>query len=193
MSTLNILVLIERLLTLNITLDPGLTDQEIQRIEQQYDILFPPDLRELLQQALPYGEAFPDWRNFSSPNIKRIRERLNQPLEGVLFDVEHSHFWPKRWGNKPPERAQARAAAEKHLRHVPKLIPVRGHRYLPATPHEAGNPVFSVHQTDVIPYGENLADYFELEFRHKRYEELDFAKIKPIDFWGDLGELSAHE
>ncbi|MEJ8302771.1 SMI1/KNR4 family protein [Saccharibacillus sacchari] len=187
MNTLNIPVLIERLRILNITLDPGLTQEEIQRAEQEYSISFPPDLRELLQQALPYGESFPDWRNLSSRNIKRIRERLNQPLEGVLFDIEHSGFWPDRWGTKPPERAQARAAAEQHLQLVPKLIPIRGHRYLPATPHQAGNPVFSVHQTDVIPYGENLADYFEIEFRHKRYEEMNVAKIKPIDFWGELG------
>jgi len=184
---LNIPSLIERLRILGIRLDRGLTTEELLRAEQTYAIRFPPDLRELLQQALPYGESFPDWRNFSARNVKSIRESLNWPLDGLLFDVENNRFWPERWGPRPRQLEQAKAAAEKHFEHVPKLIPVRGHRYLPATPYEAGNPVFSVHQTDVIPYGENLADYFEIEYRHKLYEEMNFERIKPIDFWGELG------
>ena len=187
MKLLNISSLIERLRSFDIRLDRGLTTEELLRVEQTYAIRFPPDLRELLQQALPYGESFPDWRNFSAGNVKSIRESLNWPLEGLLFDVENNRFWPERWGPRPQQLAEAKAAAAKHFEHVPKLIPVRGHRYLPTTPYEAGNPFFSVYQTDVIPYGENLADYFEIEYRHKLYEEMNFERIKPIDFWGELG------
>jgi hypothetical protein len=40
-----------------------------------------------------------------------------------------------------------------------KLIPIFVHRMMPDDPHLAGNPVFSVHQTDIIHYGFALADY----------------------------------
>jgi hypothetical protein len=38
-------------------------------------------------------------------------------------------------------------------------------RYIPAEPNESRNPVFSVHQTDIIHYGNDLADYFQREFQ----------------------------
>jgi hypothetical protein len=56
--------------------------------------------------------------------------------------------------------AVARAAVEA----APRLIPVFAHRYLPAEPEDAGNPVFSVHQTDIIHYGADLRSYLANEF-----------------------------
>ncbi|WP_025721637.1 hypothetical protein [Paenibacillus sp. 1-18] len=41
----------------------------------------------------------------------------------------------------------------------------------PSSQPEAGNPVFSVYQTDIIVYGEGLQDYFKLEFGEKSYEQ----------------------
>lgn len=35
---------------------------------------------------------------------------------------------------------------------------------IPDEPNEPGNPVYSVHQTDIIYYGSDLTDYFECEF-----------------------------
>jgi hypothetical protein len=65
------------------------------------------------------------------------------------------------------------------------LVPLISHRYIPSEPNEAGNPVFSVYQSDVIYYGADLADYFE--------HELDgwapvTTPIKHIRFWSDLVE-----
>jgi hypothetical protein len=47
---------------------------------------------------------------------------------------------------------------------VPRLIPVYIHRFIPSEPPEAGNPVFSVHQSDIIIYGNDLAAYLSAEF-----------------------------
>jgi hypothetical protein len=44
------------------------------------------------------------------------------------------------------------------------LVAVYGHRYIPAEPGLAGNPVFSIHQSDVIVYGSSLASYLAAEF-----------------------------
>ena len=117
---------------------------------------------------------------------------LGWPLDGLLFDVENNGLWWSEWGNRPAN-LQARAEVlAKVVSEAPKLIPLVSHRYLPAEPHEAGNPVFSVYQSDVIYYGGDLANYFEREFVNPR---VPFSKriplsnpIKRIRFWSDLVE-----
>lgn len=70
------------------------------------------------------------------------------------------------------------------IKNVPKLIPIFSHRYIPSQPHEACNPIFSVYQTDIVYYGENLTSYLKLEFKIEGYREVDSrAAIKEIRFW----------
>ena len=76
----------------------GLTDADVSRVEDQYGFRFPPDLREFVQAALPQGDKFPDWR---SGDDAVLRDWLNLPREGVLFDVEHNSFWLPEWGQRP--------------------------------------------------------------------------------------------
>lgn len=71
------------------------------------------------------------------------------------------------------------------MRQAPKLAPLVSHRYIPTEPNEAGNPVFSIYQSDVVYYGADLADYFE----HAFGSSADVTKpIKRIRFWSDLVE-----
>ena len=65
---------------------------------------------------------------------------------------------------------------------APKLIPIHSHRYIPEEPHESGNPVFSVHQMDVIYYGFDLDDYLRHEFNLAGRKEWP-AQVRPIRFW----------
>ncbi|WP_242913456.1 hypothetical protein [Brevundimonas pishanensis] len=58
------------------------------------------------------------------------------------------------------------------------------HRYLPATPNVAGNPIFSVYGSDTIHYGANLADYFDRE--ENRRDEQPWTELREIDFWSEL-------
>ena len=61
----------------------------------------------------------------------------------------------------------------------------------------AGNPVFSVHQTDIIYYGCDLWDYFLNEFgpeavrwqrfKGKSEEEIN-AAYRPVRFWSKMVE-----
>jgi hypothetical protein len=62
------------------------------------------------------------------------------------------------------EAAEALRTARAELAAVPPLVPVYGHRYLPGTAGEWGHPVLSVRQTDIIVYGNDLADYLRHEF-----------------------------
>ena len=169
-------------------LGPGLSETELGRAEEIYGFRFPPDLRELLSAALPSneeGSGFPDWR--AVPN-DYIQMRMDWGLEGVLFDIEMNGFWLGDWGERPTELEAALQIARREFARVPKLIPICGHRFLPSEPCESGNPVFSVHQTDVIYYGSDLLEYFRNEFFDK-YELKGFGTtIRRIPFWSFLAE-----
>jgi hypothetical protein len=122
-----------------------------------------------------------------------VEDALRQPIEGICFDVEQSGFWLERWGTRPAESREAVFQARKELQNVPKLIPVYSHRYVPGEPSSLGNPVFSVHQSDVIYYGNDLIGYFVREFNLGRSGDTNgLAEAKTprrIPFWSDLVEL----
>ena len=164
----------------------GLTDAEIVAPEDQFGFRFPPDLREFLQTALPQGPQFPDWRSGAEA---ALRERFDRPREGVLFDVEENGFWLDEWGSRPSSVAAALRLAGELVDAAPKLIPIFSHRMMPSEPHLPGNPVFSVHQTDIIHYGYDLADYLRHEFKLPGREPWP-EQVRPIRFW-DLARFQS--
>ena len=85
------------------------------------------------------------------------------------------------------------AVATAHLEQAPKLIPLCGHRYIPAEPCEAGNPVFSIYQTDIICYGADLWQYLSNEYmQFLRGPDAHFyvSSSKEIPFWSWLVDLN---
>jgi hypothetical protein len=156
----------------------GLTDDQIDDVERQWSVRFPPDYRLFLRRlhsvdrpqvgAQFVGDKLrpaerPSFYNWLT-DVETLREYLDWPLEGLLFDVENADLWQPAWGARPDTR-QGRAALVRALAaSAPRLIPIFSHRYLLAEPCRAGNPVFSVYQTDVIVYGADLRRYFLTEF-----------------------------
>ena len=61
---------------------------------------------------------------------------------------------------------------------------------MPSSPSEEGNPILSVHQSDIICYGLNLEDYFKNEYSYyfgrKGYELHEDPKH--IAFWSSFLE-----
>lgn len=167
-----------------IEFDPGLTNAEVRETESRFGFRFPPDLREFLQTALPRGPRFPDWR---SGNEEEIREWLDEPRRGILFDIEHNGFWLPEWGPVPGSLAEAFRIASELVAAAPRLIPICGHRMMPDEPHLPGNPVFSVHQTDIIVYGPDLETYLRLDF-HLESRGMESQSPVPIRFW-DIGRF----
>ncbi|WP_437595680.1 hypothetical protein WMF28_24195 [Sorangium sp. So ce590] len=166
-----------------VTIAPGLTEAEITRAESAIGAGFPPDLRSFLSKGLPIGARFPDWRE---PDSTEIRRQLDWPFEGMAFDIEHNVFWWDAWGVRPSELPAALQIARAMVAEAPRLIPVAGHRYIPAEPALAGNPVFSVYQTDIIYYGNDLATYLRREFlRHPRDAAVR-GEVRRIRFWSEL-------
>lgn len=174
--------IIEQLKNQGVGFAPGLSHAEVARIEGRFGFRFPPDLCSLLRTALPtreHGEHFPDWRLGSE---EQLREWLDTPRSGIFFDIENNNFWLPEWGPRPKTIEEALQVAGRLLAAAPKLIPVCMHRMIPDDPHLEGNPVFSVHQTDIIYYGHDLEDYLLHEFQlpgRKPWPE----KLRPIRFW----------
>jgi hypothetical protein len=158
---------------------PGLTDDELAAAEAYVGVAFPPDLRALLAEGMPADRGFPNWRVLDDV----IDDYMTAPLEGIHFDIEHNAFWWSTWGERPARLEDALAVATEQFARVPKLLPIYGHRYLAAEPYEAGNPVFSVHQTDVIVYGDDLRSYFEAELS-RTYVGPKTPRFIP--FWSEL-------
>ncbi|MED5017399.1 SMI1/KNR4 family protein [Paenibacillus chibensis] len=185
---MNINNIVEILKRHHILLDSGLSEDEIIKIENTFNLKLPPDLRELLQIVLPISNGFVNWRDCTGTekSVNSIFERLNWPLEGILFDIEHNSFWYDGWGVKPIDINEAKDLCKIRYLEVPTLIPIYSHRYISAYPLEYGNPIFSVHQTDIIYYGENLEEYFKVEFNDKSHSEMKYEKIKQIKFWADI-------
>ena len=165
-----------------ITFACGLNDSDISAAEDCWSFKFPPDLRQLLQHALPISDGFPDWR---SPDSDGLRRTIEWPLDGMCFDIEHDDFWMDDWDARPDTLVAAKAIAKRAVQNAPFLIPVYSHRYLPADPCAAGNPVFSVYQTDIIFYGFDLAAYLDAEFNVPNPFPVPTAP-RAIEFWREI-------
>jgi hypothetical protein len=168
-----------------VTLASGLTAAELDRVEQVHRFRFPPDLRSFLSCAMPQGKGFLDWR---APESDELLERLAWPFDGIAFDIEHNKFWWREWGSRPPVLSDAIAKAKDAVALAPRLVPIYSHRYLPSEPAVAGNPVFSVYQTDIIYYGTDLRRYFACEFGGLDHAEATRGDLRHIRFWSDLVE-----
>lgn len=160
--------------------EDGLSDAEITATETRFGFRFPPDLRAFLQTALPKGPRFPDWR---SGDEQLLRDWLDAPRQGVLFDIEMAGSWLQAWGPRPPSTDDALRIGGSFLVAAPQLIPIYGHRMIPSEPNLPGNPVLSVHQTDIIYYGFDLDDYLRHEF-HLPGRKKWPVQIRAIPFWG---------
>ncbi|HCB05259.1 MAG TPA: hypothetical protein DEQ43_13630 [Nocardioides bacterium] len=164
--------------------EPGLHDSEFERIESSLGFLFGDEHRALLAEVLPVGENWPHWRRLS---VAEAQKWLGQPTAGIVFDVRENDFWPAAWGQRPSDRSVAEDVARHQLARAPQLVPIWGHRFVPAAPAPVPSPVFSVWGTDVIYYGDNLLDYVAYEFRTGPRQPTRGGPRR-VPFWSDLAE-----
>lgn len=163
----------------------GLSHRELNWIEEEYSFRFPPDLRAFLGYALPVSPGWVDWRAADRADLRR---RLDWPFEGICFDIEHADFWLTSWGERPGTLRERLEIARQWVSAAPTLIPIVGHRYLPARPDLPGNPVLSVHQTDIICYGADLEEFFANELP-EAFGPAGFGlsrEPRRIDLWSEL-------
>ncbi|MEZ5758917.1 MAG: hypothetical protein R3D86_11920 [Emcibacteraceae bacterium] len=178
-------IIVDGLEEKGIEFEVGLTENEFAAIEKIHRFSFPPDLKCLLAYALPVSEGFADWRRVTD---EEIRNWLEWPLEGVMREVKRSGYWIEEWGDTPIDQEEVIDAVRIMLSNAPKLIPIYGHRYMPTLPVKAGNPVYSVMQTDIIEYGSNLWSYLGNDFGVRLGSDKDWYSIpgNKIEFWDDI-------
>jgi hypothetical protein len=163
------------------TIEGGLSDDEFARVEQMLGFQFADDHRAFLAAGLPVGQRWPNWR---TEGRRSLLKRVQLPAEGILFAVEWNEFWHDGWGRRPGRMKDALRSAKYQLDRVPRMVPVYGHRYLPAGRGSFGHPVLSIVQTDIIAYGADLLDYFDNEFGPGEYSAP--AAPPTVAFWSDL-------
>jgi len=165
----------QRLAERPVEIAPGLTDQEFAAIEDDFGFTFADDHRIFLAVGVPVGPRWPDWRTPSDA----LADQLRWPVDGLLFDVANNDFWYPAWGTRPEAVEAAVLEAVQRLAYAPRLVPIRGHRYLPAGRGSFGHPVLSMMQTDIVCYGRDLAAYIG------RDQESRSGPVT-VEFWRDL-------
>jgi hypothetical protein len=89
------------------------------------------------------------------------------------------------WGRKPDDlESKISVFTQFYKFNAPVLIPICGHRYISSAPTESGNPIYSLHQSDIIFYGKNLEQYLANEYKMQSFDNGGAAK--DIRFWGEL-------
>lgn len=170
--------------TLGEPLRPGLSDVTLDDMETQFGFRFSLDHRTFLAAGLPVGDRWPDWLH---GNPDHLRQRLDWPVDGLLYEVEHNGFWHMAWGVRPRVLSNALACARRHLAPVPQLVPICGHHYLPALPGTCGYPVLSVYHSDVTICAPDLRTYLH----HELGASGDLPGSPPprvVPFWSGLVE-----
>lgn len=161
----------------------GLSDMEMFDVQKEYNINFPKSLKEFYKQGLPISDGFYNWRDFSEKNIKKIKTMMSYPFESVKENYDEID-WIDDSGEVFKDK---KSIIYEELKSAPSLIPIYSHRFI-STYEDSRNctPVFSIHDVDVIYYGENLYSYLKIEFGLKDYMDMDEDKIIPVPFWSNL-------
>jgi hypothetical protein len=158
---------------------------------------------------MPVGAGFVNWRDETA--LQRVQEYQVAILQGIWNDIdphqepyfalntaqewEHvtptfsPRLWSPTWGPVPQDKQTAYAVLGDQLARAPRLIPIWFHRCIPDRPQAAGNPVYSIVQTDIISYGNDLADYLYREFGVPR-PVWAAAVPREIPFWSELVRLN---
>lgn len=162
-----------------VTVSPGLSDAEFDRVESALGFVFADDHRAFLAAGVPTGPGWPNWRGGQRSLIKALR----LPADGLVFAVEWRGFWHGTWGPRPAQTRHAVRSAVYQLARVPAMIPVHSHHYLPAGPG-TGHPVLSIYQADIGVAGTDLADYVDRLVRGPDAAPPP-AAVSTVAFWSD--------
>lgn len=168
----------------------GLAEGAFSDIEAAIGVQFPEDLKALLKVAVPIGEyegaSFPDWNKNPLKIFSSSQEFIE---EAFKFDIENNNFWIEIFGEKPKDLTLATHQAMEVIRRAPRLIPIFGHRFISSVPASPDNPVISFLQPDdVVVYGSNLREYFEIEFEKKELDRIRLSDLKHVPFWSEFIE-----
>jgi len=163
----------------------GMSSREFAAIEEQLGFRLPEDFVDLFANLQdPGGMLFP-WSRFQKTEYDAFIERV---WHGIEFDIEHG-AWLDRSGPHPDVLTEAVDVVKADFATWPRLLPIYGHRFLPAEPCRVGNPVISINQMDIIYYDADLARYLMVEFLGEDHDTNTYGhQIERVDVWSDFAE-----
>jgi len=172
----------------------GLTDIEILKIEDIYEIQFPISLRKFYREGMPFSDdeyEFPRWTDYSDANISRIKAYWMQgPIDRLLPHIENG-YWIPEWGKRPEQIEDVVSTFMKIAQKAPKLIPIYRNAYMPMLDGVEDAPIISAVEFDVVYALHNLQDFIECCFLADNYncarkEKLAVKSRLHIPFWSDI-------
>ncbi|CAM1364755.1 hypothetical protein [Tenacibaculum xiamenense] len=158
----------------------GMTDEEIERTEETYNIRFTDshklflkilhtiDKKQIVSEYDSKGNEkqiekslFFNWNTDQEKIEKYLKWPSNILLKGVLNDT----IWLDSWGEKPISDTEKEVAFFKWFEELPKLVPLNSHRFAISQPISSENPILSIQGLNTIVYGRNMRHYLlsELE------------------------------
>lgn len=169
----------------------GLSDSEIDSIENAYSIKFTPEHREFLKvlhsidrkEIIEYTETFdedaeikesyhPFFYNWLSDK-EEIEYRLDWPYRTIFEDVLGANkVWLESWGmTRPKSDEEKEKLFSEWFNQAPKILPITGHRFVVNDANYY--PVLSIYGSDIIVYGWNMRHYLLNELQeHLNLHEL---------------------
>ncbi len=190
---MNHILMIKRLKKQGIPFAPGLSDDEIKRIEETFGFRFPKEIAEFFSYAYPENEYFFDYRDMSEENIQYFLDFQQRIKEMFLFDIEKNEESLQELlsdiAGSCSDHENFKTAVLTALEQSPKLIPFFQHRCF--FDGIDGLPIVSFWQpVDTIFYGSDLENYLENEFLVPHGGKLGVIsdKIKETGIWYQLIE-----
>ncbi len=172
----------------------GMTDEQIDQVQEKYSITFTPEHREFLRilhtidrkakvyedDAIEEGSFVeqPFFRNWLEDE-EDIRWALKAVHDYISEDITRSAFWLNSWGAKPDTAEERIRIFNELYAKAPKLVPVHAHRYQVADLSLEKRPVLSILGTDVVYYGSDFRYYLlnemaaHLDIYHREYDKED--------------------
>ncbi|HEY0612451.1 MAG TPA: hypothetical protein VGD35_22405 [Chitinophaga sp.] len=172
----------------------GMTDEQIDEVQEKYSIAFTPEHREFLrilhtidrkervyeeydsEEGEYYEQSF--FRNWLEDD-EDIKSRLNFVYNSMSEDVIRGSIWLNSWGKQPDTKEERRKIFDELYAKAPKLVPVTAHRFQVADMSLEKRPVLSILGADVVFYGSDFRYYLldelseHLNIYHREYDEED--------------------
>jgi hypothetical protein len=196
----------------------GLSDPALEALEQRWSLRFPPDYRLFLKilhcldkpitiatydgdtrEIIPADSSlFHNWQT----DTHLLTNAYQQIIDDLRYEVVHNNVWKPGWGRKPVSKYGQSQQIGVLISQAPKLIPIYDHRFLLSEPYQAGNPVISIRQSEIVIYAPDFYSFLckdfsdlldldkealkQIDAEAKQMSKERYSSYKSIPFWGEL-------
>lgn len=179
----------------------GLSDEQINEIEQKYEVQFIPEHREFLRilhtidkkEIVEYedeGEIISEERIFFYnwlEHEKEIREVMRVPYDWMFSDIDSvNKVWLKSWGIKPKSPKKRKEIFDEWFSHIPALLPLISYRFIVNDKNLRWRPILSVRGSDIVIMGWDFRTYLLNEMKNHLNIHIDVFDEEDQMFYSEV-------